>query len=216
MAKCNISCLYVFLFRMKRLFVLSLHSLTHSPSVACCNSRRKTQRSMEKQKGRILTVQAATSAYKTQRKINQNTFKYTTSVERYRTIFRSRESNHLPYIPETYLLPRQLLGKYCSNRSQVYPPYSKYIMLITWFWEEPIRHDLHLKTAFNYVKPQGMCVLKSVNKYRSEGGEEMDGVSYKKNQVFETTGNLQSPATLYSFGFLLLPADLLPPPLPVL
>lgn len=57
--KCNISCLCVFLFRMERLVitVLSLHSLTHSlVRVMPRQTPEKTQRSMEKQKGKILTV----------------------------------------------------------------------------------------------------------------------------------------------------------------
>lgn len=96
------------------------------------------------QAGRV--VNPATSAQKTQ---EINTFKYTTFVEQYRTIhdFYCRGSNHLPYIPETITVAKTASWKYCSTGSQVYPPYSKYIMLITWFWEEPIRHDLHLKTA---------------------------------------------------------------------
>lgn len=50
-----------------------------------------------------------------------------------------------------------------------------------------------------------MCVFKSVNKYRSEEeGEKKQGMGFPyKNQVFETTGNLQSPATLQQFWFLL-------------
>lgn len=60
------------------------------------------------------------------------------------------------------------------------------------------------KDCINYVKPQGMCVLKSVNKYRrAGGGKGWVPIQKRVNQVFDRTGNLQSPATLLSnsFGF---------------
>lgn len=85
-------------------------------------------------------------------------------------------------------------------------------MLITWFfWDEPIRHDLHLKTALIMSKPQGMCVLKLVNKYRSEeGGKE--GVSIQKKGKIKCLRRLETCSHQLhfeqQFWFLLLPADL--------
>ena len=62
-------------------------------------------------------------------------------------------------------------------------------------------------------KPQGMCVLKLVNKYRSEGGERRRGFPYKKKR-----GKIKCLRRLETcshqlhfeqqFWFLLLPADL--------
>lgn len=73
------------------------------------------------QAGRV--VHPATSAHKTQRH-QPKTFKYTTFVE-----FYCRGSIRLPHIPETLTVAKTASRKYCSTRSRVYPPYSKYIYL---------------------------------------------------------------------------------------
>lgn len=53
------------------------------------------------------------------------------------------------------------------------------------------------------VRPQGMCVFGGggvghlqVNKYRSEEEEEVSVETKREGRVSETTGSLQSPATL--------------------
>lgn len=119
---------------------------------------------------------------------NQNTFKYTTS-----------EPYKYTSVALIHTLPRQLFGNtVIQGRRRVYPPYSKYIMLIRWFWQEPIRHDLHWKTAFILSSHRECVCLKSVNKYRSEGRKRrrLGLLQKEKKKKCMTTGNLQSPTTL--------------------
>lgn len=105
--------------------------------------------------------------------------------------------------PDTQVLPRQLLGNTVTQgRSQVSAPYSKYKMLIRWFRQEPIRHDLHLKTAVSHAT--GNVCLKSVNKYRREGRKRrrMWLLQKKKKEVCHDWKPAVTGYTLSnSFGF---------------
>lgn len=113
--KCNISRFCVFLFRLVRI-VLSLHSLTHSPVRLMHSSPGKTHMidgKNRKAKYWVFRLGGRLNLLLIKPKeINQHKFKYTTFVEQHRIIqdFYCRGSNYLPYVPETYLLPRQLLG----------------------------------------------------------------------------------------------------------
>lgn len=94
-------------------------------------------------------------------------------------------------------------------------------MLMTWFFrEEPIRHDLHLKTALIMSSHRECVCLKSVNKYRSERGGKRDGVSIQKKRDKSSVRDDWKPAvTSYtlskSFGSYFFLLAFCPPP-PVL
>lgn len=70
------------------------------------------------------------------------------------------------------------------------------------------------KDCINYVKPQGMCILKLVNKYRIEG-EGKDGFPYKKGKssVWDDWKPAVTSYTLRnSFGFYFYLLTFSPPP----
>lgn len=138
MAKCNTSCSCVSLFRMKRLvrIVLSLHSINHTqPAVIPpANARERHKDRWEKTDTDSFqawrAVKPATSAYNSQRtETHLNTQPLQNNTEPYKTSI-AGGSNHLPYDPWNILVAKTASWKYCSIRSQVYPPYSKYIMLL--------------------------------------------------------------------------------------
>lgn len=55
-------------------------------------------------------------------------------------------------------------------------------MLIVWSWEEPIRHDLHLKTALIMSSHRECVFFNLVNKYKSEGGRRESGGFHTKKK----------------------------------
>lgn len=61
---------------------------------------------------------------------------------------------------------------------------------------EPVRHELDLEDCIINIKPRGMCGFSEINTRE----KAKDGIHTKQgakvSEVLETTGNLQSPATL--------------------
>lgn len=164
MGKCNISCFCIFQLRVKISVIKRNQSFLYIHSHATCGvqrlgkHRRKHWDKWRNRKAKYWLLHSGRGGgggstllllLRKPRDINQNTFKYAPSWSNTQTIhhFYHRGLNCLPCIPETQQLPWQPLGNTAeleANKSSVQCIYK---MLILQFWEEPVRHDLHLKTA---------------------------------------------------------------------